>query len=260
MLFGLDNKITTLNKYCEIFNKPNEDQLKKFKELSIYPTFLFYGYPATGKSSVANILYENLKKDNNIDIYRLNIDELLSSNFGESSHNLRNYFSKIRKDIEDNDSHAFIIMDEVDSFTLNRSQTDNESIKRVLLTFNTIIDELIKSNEIFKYIIVATTNLEKNIDTSIHRRFYFKENFNIELDEEKFQEFIKELSDLIGMPINEKDDIYKYYKKKKYTLGELKNIFSRYYMDSLIKIDDKIHIAKRLEEYITFHEIMENQK
>lgn len=259
MLFGLDSKITILNKYCEIFYKLDESQLEKFKELSIYPTFLFYGYPATGKSSVANILYENLKKDNNIDIYRLNIDELLSSNFGESSHNLRNYFSKIKKDIEDNNSHAFIIMDEVDSFTLNRSQVDNESIKRVLLTFNTIIDELIKSNDIFKYIIVATTNLEKNIDTSIHRRFYFKENFNIELDEEIFQKFIKELSDFVGILINENDMIYKYYQEKKYTLGELKNIFSRYYIDTLAEINET-NIVEKLKEYMTFHQIMENQK
>lgn len=261
MLYGLDKQIKEIYNYSEIFLKLDTERLKKFKELSIHPTFLFYGYPATGKSTVANIVYEKLKENNNIDIYRLNIDELLSSNFGESAKNLREYFIKIEKEIEKNKSNAFIIMDEIDSFTLNRSNTDNESIKRVLLTFNTIIDELIQTNEIFKYIIISTTNLKDSLDTSILRRFYFKENFNIELNNTEFNEFLNKILELIDIQIDDeiKKKLYDIYKSKKYTLGEVKVIFSRYYIDSIIEKSDISHLIENFQKYQTFHEIIKIQ-
>ena len=263
-LYGLDTKIEIIYKYCKIFIEldKNKKRLHKFKELSIYPTFLFYGYPATGKSSVANLIYKKLKEEENIDIYKLNIDELLSSNFGESSHNLRDYFNQIKKDIKTNNSYAFIIMDEIDSFTINRSQNENESVKRVLLTFNTIIDELIQTDEIFKYIIISTTNLKESLDISILRRFYFKEDFNIVLNDKEFKKFIIELYKLIDKEFSDKEyeEIYAIYTNKKYTLGEMKSIFSRYYIDNIIEKDNSSLLIKKVKEYNTFHEIIIKQK
>lgn len=265
MIYGLDNKIEELYNYSKIFINLDKDEKekKKFKELSIYPTFLFYGFPATGKSTVANIIYEKLKKDYNIDIYRLDIDRLLSSNFGESSKNLKEYFQKIEDDIEKNKSYAFVIMDEIDSFTLNRSSNDNESIKRVLLTFNTIIDEMIRTNKIFKYIIISTTNLKDSLDTSILRRFYFKEDFNIELNEENFNIFLKQIIELINLKKDDVDTIKKelfdIYKNKKYTLGEVKSFFARYYIDSLIKDIDTATLIEKFKKYQTFYEILRTQ-
>lgn len=257
-LYGLDNRIEEIYNYSKIFLELKEERLKKFKELSIYPTFLFYGYPATGKSTVSNIVYAKLKEEHNIDIYRLNIDELLSSNFGESSKKLREYFKSIEKEIEKHESHAFIIMDEIDSFTLNRSSNDNESIKRVLLTFNTIIDELIRTNKIFKYIIISTTNLKDSLDTSILRRFYFKEDFNIELDKKEFDKFLEHISKTIDLKINddEKDKLFDIYKNNHYTLGEVKSIFSRYYIDSIISKNDISILFKKFSEYQTFYKIL----
>ena len=240
----------------------NESELSKLSELSIYPTFLFDGFPGTGKSSAANIIYEKLKSDYNIDIARLNIDELISHNFGESSSNLREYFKKKNNEIKENKSHYFIIMDEVDSFTISRHQNDNESIKRILLTFNTIIDELVGSGEIYRYIIIATTNVKESIDTSILRRFYFKEDFNIELDKKTFRTFLMELVHLTNLELKDSsiNEIFNLYRQKKYTLGEVKSIFSRSYVDKLIFGKAKTISHKCFLEYQTFYEITQNQK
>lgn len=183
-----------------------------------------------------DIIYEKLKANYNIDVARLNIDELISHNFGESSSNLREYFKKRKNEIEENKSYCFIIMDEVDSFTISRYQNDNESIKRILLTFNTIIDELVRSGEIYRYIIIATTNIKESIDTSILRRFYFKEDFNIELNKESFRNFLLDLADLtiLGFEDSSISEIFELYRQKKYTLGEVKSILSRLYVNSLI--------------------------
>lgn len=256
-LYGLDEKIETIYKCCKLFTDGDDDRNQKFSELSIYPTFLFDGYPGTGKSSVANVVYERLREDYNVDIKRLNIDELISHNFGESSTNLRKFFDSIKIDIEKNGSYCFIIMDEVDSFTINRYQNDNESIKRILLTFNTIIDELVRTKEIYKYIIVATTNLKDSIDTSVLRRFYFKDSFNIELDYMSFKQVIDSLCNVTDIYIDNSSfsDIYNIYRNKKYTLGEIKSVFSRQYVTNLVSGKDDLLIIGHLKEYKTFHEI-----
>lgn len=261
-LYCLDSKIEQLHKSCKLFLDSDDSQLSKLSQLSIYPTFLFDGFPGTGKSSVASIIYEQLKAEYNIDVARLNIDELISHNFGESSSNLREYFKTRKKEIEENSSRCFIIMDEVDSFTISRYQNDNESIKRILLTFNTIIDELVRSGEIYQYIIIATTNVKESIDTSILRRFYFKEDFNVELDEATFKKFLSELVDLTGLEIEESSisEIFKLYTQKKYTLGEVKYLFSRLYVNSLISDKREKINSKCFLDYKTFHDITQSQK
>jgi len=195
-IFGLDDKILKIEKYCEKFLKEEKDNFRIIKKkFSIIPTFLFYGLPGTGKTTIANEVYKKLKKKYNIDLYFLQIDELISYNFGESSKNMRNFFEKIREEIKKNDSFAYIIIDELDSFTVNRYQNNNESIKRILLTFNSIIDNFFQQEEFNKMIIVATTNMNC---------FHFK---------------------------NTKDKLFEIYQKKKFTLGELKTIFAHLYLE-----------------------------
>lgn len=260
-LYCLDEKLDLLYKYCKVFMELDEIEVSKFSKLSIYPTFIFDGFPGTGKSTAANIIYQNLRRNYNIDIARLNVDELISHNFGESSSNLREYFKNKSNEIKENNSHCFIVMDEVDSFTLNRRKNDNESVKRILLTFNTIIDELIRSKEIYRYIIIATTNVKESIDTSILRRFFFKEDFNIELDEKIFRHFLMDLSDLIEIKIEDCsfNEIFELYKQKKYTLGEVKSIFSRLYLDNLVTGKMEKVSRKCFSEYRTFYEIIKSQ-
>ena len=110
-LYGLDSKIDKFYEYCRTFINDDSYVQKKIAELSILPTFLFHGYPGTGKSSAASLIYSKLKEEHNIDLKRLRIDELISFNFGESSKNLIKYFEEINSDIKKNKSHCLIIMD-----------------------------------------------------------------------------------------------------------------------------------------------------
>lgn len=258
-LYGLDDKIEQLYKLCEVFLNSDETHIKKLSQLSIYPTFLFNGYPGTGKSSVASIIFERLKNEYNIDLNRLNIDELISHNFGESSSNLRSYFNNKKKEIEENNSYCFIIMDELDSFTVSRHQNDNDSIRRILLTFNTIIDELVRSNDIYRFIIIATTNIKEYIDTSILRRFYFQEGFNIEINESDFKILLAELATLANVTVEGSlSDMFKNYKQKRMTLGELKSIFSKGYINNLINGGKSCICYNDFSEFKTFHELALN--
>lgn len=193
-IFGIDKIKDDVLNYCKVIINSDEEFKTIKRKLSITPTFLFYGYPGTGKTTLANEVYETLKKDEeigNIDKYAIKIDEMLSSNFGESSKNLISKFNEIKLDIATNNSTAFIIIDELDYFTNSRFYNNNDSITRVLLTFNKIVDDLISENIIDKMIIVATTNIRENIDTSILRRFFFHKNFNIILDKKNFNDYVE---------------------------------------------------------------------
>lgn len=124
----------------------------------------------------------------------MKIETLLSCEFGKSSNNLLNFFDNIAIETKENQSTAFILIDELDSFTVNRYREDCSAIKRVLITFNKLIDQIYTENYFEKEpIIIGTSNIKEDIDTSILRRFYFHENFNIKISEENLQELINRL-------------------------------------------------------------------
>lgn len=263
-IFGLDEIKNKVLKYCKVLIS-NDEKFKIVKrKLSISPTFLFYGYPGTGKTTLANEIYETLKQDEqfgNIDKYVLKIDELLSSNFGESSKNLIARFEKIKLEIEDNNSIAFIIIDELDFFTNNRFQNNNDSVVRVLLTFNQIIDNLIREDTIDKMIIIATTNIRENIDTSILRRFFFHQNFNIILNDQEFSAYLEELCNITDMEqIENINKVYNVYQQKNFTLGELKSIFSNLYMERKIDLETEKDFVDIFQNNISYSETIFTQQ
>lgn len=263
-IFGLDEMKNKVLKYCKVLTSNDENFKIVKRKLTITPTFLFYGYPGTGKTTLANEIYETLKQDEkygNIDKYVLKIDELLSSNFGESSKNIIATFEKIKLEIEKNNSIAFIIIDELDFFTNNRFQNNNDSVVRVLLTFNQIIDNLIREEIIDKMIIIATTNIRENIDTSILRRFFFHKNFNIILKKQEFGAYLEDLCNITGMEkIINIDKLYDIYKGKQFTLGELKSIFSNIYMERKIGIETEKDFVDIFHSNISYSETMRTQQ
>lgn len=264
LLYGLDPKIDKIEKYCLKFLQNELDFDIAKQKLSITPTFLFYGLPGTGKTTTANKIYKKLKKDFDINLYYLRIDDLISHNFGESSKNLINFFNKIEDELNENDnSYAFVIIDELDSFTVNRFQNDSESIKRILLTFNKIIDEMFMKGIINRTILIATTNMEESIDTSVLRRFFFYENFNMTLTKEEFCEFIEEIKKLSNIfkkiEGEEKQRLYSIYREKKFTLGEIKTIFAHLYMENIV-IDECTEINLEIfEQKESFYQLINKQ-
>lgn len=264
LIFGIDDKIRKIKIYCTEFLKNEGEFVSARERLSITPTFLFYGFPGTGKTTVANLIYQCLKEEFNIDLYYLRIDDLISHNFGESSKNLREFFRGIESQIEANNSYAFVIIDELDSFTVNRYQNDSESVKRILLTFNTIIDEMFINGTLNKTILIATTNLKESIDTSVLRRFFFKEDFNIILSKEHFFSFIDEIRSTSyffeSIDLSDKDELYAIYQDKKFTLGEVKTIFAHLYMESKLGLKNEGINLKVFSEKESFYEIITKQQ
>lgn len=244
-LIGLDDKYIKILNYCSFFSQNDNDFNRVKKELSIYSTFLFEGLPGTGKTTFAHDIYNHLKKDHNIDWYEMKIETLLSYEFGKSSNNLLNFFENIAIETKEHQSTAFILIDELDSFTVNRYREDCSAIKRVLITFNKLIDQIYTENFFEKEpIIIGTSNIKDDIDTSILRRFYFHENFNIKISEENLQELINRLKlmDHIFETINI-SKLKKICVQNELTFGEIKKIIAEKYLES------KINGLNRLDDF-----------
>lgn len=122
--------------------------------------FLFYGAPGTGKTESAYQIARILGRD----LLRIDFEQLIDSRLGETAKNVAVLFDEINHLAF---GKIIILMDEIDALVLDRiNANDLREMGRVTSTF---IKELDRLNE--NAIIIATTNLIKNFDKAIVRRF-----------------------------------------------------------------------------------------
>lgn len=122
--------------------------------------FLFYGEPGSGKTESAYQIARLLNRD----ILSVDFEQLIDSRLGETAKNIVTLFNEINQ-ISFNKS--IVIFDEIDSIVLDRiNKNDLREMGRVTSMF---LKEMDKLND--NIIIIATTNLFKNFDKALIRRF-----------------------------------------------------------------------------------------
>lgn len=122
--------------------------------------FLFYGEPGSGKTESAYQIARLLNRD----ILSVDFEQLVDSHLGETAKNVRLLFDEIAHVSFDK---TIIVFDEIDSIVLDRiNKNDLREMGRVTSLF---LKELDNINE--NIAIIATTNLYKNFDKALIRRF-----------------------------------------------------------------------------------------
>lgn len=120
---------------------------------------LFYGPPGTGKTMAAQVMANEL----GLDLYRIDISQMISKYIGETQKNISQLFQKAR------DINALLFFDEADSLFAKRSEAKDSHDRNA----NAETAHLLQKLEDYEGITVLATNYLNNIDDAFKRRIKF---------------------------------------------------------------------------------------
>jgi hypothetical protein len=124
---------------------------------------LFEGGSGTGKTMAAEVLANELK----LDLYRIDLSQVVSKYIGETEKNLRQIFDAAES------GGAILLFDEADALFGKRSEV-NDSHDRYA---NIEISYLLQRMEEYRGLSVLTTNMKGALDTAFLRRIRFVVHF-----------------------------------------------------------------------------------
>lgn len=152
-----DSIDSTFTDFCELSKK-----ISKNENLSL----LLHGAPGTGKTAFA----QQVVKKVNGTLYQLNFSQIQSKWVGETEKNIRRVFNAYHEAWEKSKEPIILLINEADGLMNKRVtvNTSNDSFANQAQT------ELLEQLEKFNGILIATTNLLRNMDSAFHRRFLFK--------------------------------------------------------------------------------------
>lgn len=130
--------------------------------------FLFEGPPGTGKTESVKQVARILSRE----LYSVDFCSIIDSKLGQTQKNMAEVFSEIR--MLPNPDNVIILFDEIDAIAMDR--INSRDIREMGRVTSSILKEL--DNLDARVIFIATTNLYKNLDKALTRRFDAIVNFD----------------------------------------------------------------------------------
>ncbi|MEP6635823.1 MAG: ATP-binding protein [Acidobacteriota bacterium] len=120
---------------------------------------LFAGASGTGKTMAAEVLANDL----NLDLYRIDLSQVVSKYIGETEKNLRRVFEAAEE------GGAVLLFDEADALFGKRSEVKDSHDRYA----NIEVSYLLQRMEVYRGLAILTTNLKGAVDTAFMRRLRF---------------------------------------------------------------------------------------
>jgi hypothetical protein len=120
---------------------------------------LFSGVSGTGKTMAAEVLADSLK----LDLYRIDLSQIVSKYIGETEKNLRRIFDLAEQ------SGAVLLFDEADALFGKRSEVRDSHDRYA----NIEVSYLLQRMESYRGLAILTTNLKASLDVAFVRRLRF---------------------------------------------------------------------------------------
>jgi AAA+ superfamily predicted ATPase len=124
---------------------------------------LFYGPSGVGKTMAAEVLAAQLK----LDLYHIDLSQVVSKYIGETEANLRRVFDAAEE------NGAILLFDEADSLFGVRSQVKDSHDRYA----NIEVSYLLQRMESYRGLAILTTNMRQGIDQAFLRRIRFSVEF-----------------------------------------------------------------------------------
>ncbi len=132
---------------------------------------LFYGGPGTGKTET---VYQ-LAKQTGRDIMVVDVPQIKSKWVGESEKNIKALFERYREIVKKSKLAPILLFNEADAIISTRKNGAQSAVDKME---NTIQNIILQEMETLDGIMIATTNLQENLDTAFERRFLYKIKFD----------------------------------------------------------------------------------
>ena len=133
-------------------------------------TCLFYGAPGTGKTE--SVL--QLARQSGRDILQVNIADVKSKWVGDSEKNIKAIFDRYRMVVHQSKRMPILLFNEADAVISTRKEGAERAVDKME---NAIQNIILQEMERLDGIMIATTNLEQNMDKAFERRFLYKVKF-----------------------------------------------------------------------------------
>ena len=164
-------------KVNELYELLEENNYKKIRERLVSSgyrcgvTCLFYGRPGTGKTETVLQIAKKTRRD----VMQVDIAKIKSMWVGQSEKNIKSLFAQYRQRVKDCKITPILLFNEADAIIGTRRVGAEAAVDKLE---NSLLEIILEEMETLEGIMIATTNLEKNIDKAFDRRFLFKIRFS----------------------------------------------------------------------------------
>ena len=182
---------------------------------------LFYGSPGTGKTET---VYQLARKTGR-NIMVVDVPQLKSMWVGQSEKNVKALFDRYREQVKRAKLTPILLFNEADAIIGKRKNRAENAVDKMENSLQNII---LQEMEQLDGIMIATTNLQQNMDKAFERRFLYKIQFEKPTEEARasiWHAMIPELSDL---------DIHTLASKYDFSGGQIENIARHYAIDTIL--------------------------
>ena len=182
---------------------------------------LFYGSPGTGKTET---VYQLAKKTGR-NIMVVDVPQLKSMWVGQSEKNVKALFDLYREQVKKAKLTPILLFNEADAIIGKRKNGAENAVDKMENSLQNII---LQEMEQLDGIMIATTNLQQNMDKAFERRFLYKIKFDKPTEEARaniWHTMIPDLSDL---------DVHTLASKYDFSGGQIENIARHYAIDTIL--------------------------
>lgn len=182
---------------------------------------LFYGSPGTGKTET---VYQ-LARQTGRNIMVVDVPQLKSMWVGQSEKNVKGLFDRYREQVKKAKLTPILLFNEADAIIGKRKSGAENAVDKMENSLQNII---LQEMETLDGIMIATTNLQENMDKAFERRFLYKIKFDKPTEEARasiWHSMIPDLSEL---------DVHTLASKYDFSGGQIENIARHYAIDTIL--------------------------